>query len=201
MCGDMRRVALYIRRPEPNAATPRATIRRTDWSEKQLLFRDHMPLTRTSRPTILVLLGGVLCACASAPGGHPPAAKSTAVIAAPTTGTPVGSVAASQVPIAVAAPSTTSSTAAVASTIATSATAGVSATAKSADAKAPGADSKIICRTETPTGSRVGRRVCTTPAQREARDAAVRDQRDQMSRPSPNCGKVGPGGCTSLPGG
>jgi len=46
-----------------------------------------------------------------------------------------------------------------------------------------------------PPGSRVGVRVCETAAQREAREAAVRATRDQLSRPTPGCAQIGPGGC------
>jgi hypothetical protein len=84
----------------------------------------------------------------------------------------------------------------VASTTATPPATATSTTAAPASKEA-NADTQVTCHTEVPTGSRVGRRVCETAAQREAREAAVRDQRDQLSRPSPNCGKVGAGGCSN----
>jgi len=55
----------------------------------------------------------------------------------------------------------------------------------------------VACHTDVPTGSRVGIRVCETAAQREAREQAVRDTKDALSRPAVNCGKIGPGGCST----
>jgi hypothetical protein len=63
--------------------------------------------------------------------------------------------------------------------------------------KASNSDSKVTCHTEVLTGSRVGVRVCETAAQREARQAAVRASKDQLSRPVPGCAQIGPGGCAA----
>ena len=63
------------------------------------------------------------------------------------------------------------------------------------ESKASHPDSKVTCRTETPPGSRVALRICETAAQREAREAAVRDTRDSLNRPTPSCAKLGPNGC------
>jgi hypothetical protein len=59
----------------------------------------------------------------------------------------------------------------------------------------PKADSKVSCHTEVPSGSHIGVKVCETAAQREARDAAARDMRDQLNRQHSGCPQLGPGGC------
>jgi hypothetical protein len=59
----------------------------------------------------------------------------------------------------------------------------------------PRADSKMTCHTEIPPGSHIGVKVCETAAQREARDAAARDMRDQLNRQHSGCPQLGPGGC------
>ena len=72
---------------------------------------------------------------------------------------------------------------------------GATAATSPAESKASNTDSKVTCHTQVPTGSRVGVRVCETAAQREARQAAVRSTRDQLSRATPGCARLGPGGC------
>lgn len=51
-------------------------------------------------------------------------------------------------------------------------------------AATPAADEEVVCRTETPTGSRVGKRVCRTKAQAEAeRVETERVSREMERRP------------------
>lgn len=47
---------------------------------------------------------------------------------------------------------------------------------KSKSGKAPG----VVCTSETPTGSRLPVRVCTTPEERKARRDAVQSAQDRM---------------------
>lgn len=49
-------------------------------------------------------------------------------------------------------------------------------------AAAPPPTSDIECHTETTTGSLIARRVCLTKAQREARDEALHNAQDTLSR-------------------
>jgi hypothetical protein len=173
---------------------PRATIPVTSCEKKMPLSREDMAHDRTSCPTLFVLLASVVCGCASSPAEHVSTATSPAAVAAPATSTSVLALAASQAPAAAAASNNPNPAAALASTTTTS-TAAVTATAKSADAKAPNADSKVTCHREVPTGSRVSVKVCETEAVRKAREATVRDTRDTLSRPTPGCPQLGPGGC------
>jgi len=161
-----------------NARTPRAgpAARRshllvclTVSSSKQ------MRSVRTSSAVLITLLAsGVVCGCTSVAARHAMTAEEPGPVTTPAVGTTTGSGTVKQV-----------SGAAVAST----------APGPQAHSKASHADSKLTCRTEAPPGSRVAVRICETVAQREAREAAVRDTKDSLNRPTPSCAKLGPSGC------
>ena len=170
--------------------------------EKHMLLDEPARLIRISAPSLIIAVASVVGGCASSPGGHASANHTPPGFAAPAPGTTTAGGTASEVSTAAVASTTASSPATGASTTATpaskeAASPTAASTTTASASKDPKADAKITCRVEVPTGSRVGRRVCETAAQREAREAAVRDQRDQLSRPSPNCGKVGAGGCNT----
>jgi len=134
-----------------------------------------MRSVRTSSAVLIPLLAsGVVCGCASVAAQHAMTAEEPVPFTTPVVGATTGSGTVKQV-----------SGAAVAS----------AAPGPQAHSKASHADSKVTCRTEAPPGSRVAVRVCETVAQREAREAAVRDTRDSLSRPTPSCAKLGSNGC------
>jgi hypothetical protein len=131
------------------------------------------PPIHRSGPIIITILSSVVAGCASSSGGHAPASNVLPAVAAPAQGATIVSGTSSEV-----------SNAAAAST-----------SAPSDAAKVASADSKVTCHMEAPPNSRVGVRVCETAAQREARKAAVRATSEQLSRPTPGCAQLGPGGC------
>src|SRR6516225_10139843 len=167
-----------------------------------MLLDEPARLIRISAPSLIIAVASVAGGCALSPGGHASANHTPPGLAGPAPGTTTAGGTASEVSTAAVASTTASSPATGASTTATpaskeAASPTAASTTTASASKDPKADAKITCRVEVPTGSRVGRRVCETAAQREAREAAAQDQRDQLSRPSPNCGKVGAGGCNT----
>jgi hypothetical protein len=163
------------RGPQVRGSVPRHPVLpfRESFREELMLSHERVPRIQRAGPVAATILSSVVAGCASSPGGHAPSGNLPPALAAPAQGATIASGTASEV-----------SNAAAASTSATS------------DAsKAAKADSKLTCHVEVPPGSRVGVRVCETAAQREAREAAVRATRDQLSRPTPGCAQIGPGGC------